>query len=83
MGCLLIRQTQGKTCLKFAQVDIHYLIKFCSGEEDGRPIHEVRGHSFLVHVRHSASPLAPESPEQNYRGLFNLAGLVLVACSSP
>ncbi|KAL6078071.1 O-acyltransferase [Balamuthia mandrillaris] len=36
-----------------------------------------RGHSFVVHKRCVPSLLSPESESQNYRGLFNLAGLVL------
>ncbi|KAJ3282674.1 hypothetical protein HK104_010780 [Borealophlyctis nickersoniae] len=34
-------------------------------------------HTYLVHTAIRASPLSKESPEQNYRGFFNLAMLLL------
>ncbi|RKO91026.1 MBOAT, membrane-bound O-acyltransferase family-domain-containing protein, partial [Blyttiomyces helicus] len=34
-------------------------------------------HTYLVHTISRASPLSKESPEQNYRGFFNLAMLLL------
>jgi hypothetical protein len=35
-------------------------------------------HNYVVHKTESASPLSSNSSEQNFRGFFNLAGIVLV-----
>jgi len=36
-------------------------------------------HNYAVHRVEAHSPLSSESPEQNFRGLFNLAGIILVS----
>ncbi len=41
--------------------------------------HPVRHHNYAVHRVEAHSPLSSESPEQNFRGFFNLAGIILVS----
>ncbi|KAJ3121578.1 hypothetical protein HK098_003583 [Nowakowskiella sp. JEL0407] len=50
-------------------------VKLPHKSERKRP--EKYSHSFLVHSSIRASPLSKESPEQNYRGFYNLAMLLL------
>ena len=38
----------------------------------------VKQHNYAVHRVEAHSPLSSESPEQNFRGFFNLAGIILV-----
>jgi hypothetical protein len=41
--------------------------------------HPVKQHNYSVHRVEAHSPLSSESPEQNFRGFFNLAGIILVS----